>query len=636
MKKIILLILVLLNIILSTGCETNDNFQMSSVNSLADQDIKETITVTYAKTDNVQIKAAKNTFPKDTELNISLLSVGQTYELAVESLSKIAERFVIYDINAKKDNIPIQPNGNVSAEFNIPQDFDINMTDVIFISDQGEIEYIQSKINEDSRTITATLSHFSTYAVVDINSIKAKLENYILNTHKPGSGGGDCLKFVKMLCMDIFKHSVYWKSDMELRTTDDNGITCFVQVGNTLSVQKNNLSESSLKELFLKAHAGDIVQMDYTTYKPKKKKDGSYTYNSQHTMMIYAVSEKGVWLYHRGSSGHYFGRNDKNGDPPQPLWGTNKNLDCSPVTWKDLKDILKSDDDGISIFRSVKALCNNGHKYSKATCTQPKTCGRCGQTSGNSLGHNFSNATCTKGASCSRCSATTNALGHNYSNATCIKSATCTRCKKTTGSPLGHDFSNVTCTKGGSCNRCSAMQKALGHNYVNGICSRCSATNSVTSTSVPKVFYGTFIARTTSSNQTLNNDDLSQFVITFKSNSDSFGSWGTMTYTGYEIAENHYNKYYKNEYANFQTFLKNTPDKILHNGKYYVANTGDGDTITNLKKQTYSITFYCDLLSENKIEMKYSKKNNIVDLTVVSNDKRINGLVFTNSGISNS
>lgn len=61
------------------------------------------------------------------------------------------------------------------------------------------------------------------------------------------------------------------------------------------------------------------------------------------------------------------------------------------------------------------------HTFSNATCTTPKKCTVCGETSGNPLGHNWSNATCTTAKKCSICGETIgNALGHNYSNGACL------------------------------------------------------------------------------------------------------------------------------------------------------------------------------------------------------------------------
>ena len=61
-----------------------------------------------------------------------------------------------------------------------------------------------------------------------------------------------------------------------------------------------------------------------------------------------------------------------------------------------------------------------GHSYKDATCTAPKTCSKCGATSGSALGHSYKDATCTAPKTCSKCGATTgSALGHKYTDGKC-------------------------------------------------------------------------------------------------------------------------------------------------------------------------------------------------------------------------
>ncbi len=114
------------------------------------------------------------------------------------------------------------------------------------------------------------------------------------------------------------------------------------------------------------------------------------------------------------------------------------------------------------------------HNWSDATCTAAKTCSRCGVTEGAPLGHDLGEwivereATCTQSGKeyrlCSRCDfrseSVTGALGHNM--VTQIVEATCTK--------RGYQTAY--------CERCDYHEgytytDALGHNYVDGICTRC-------------------------------------------------------------------------------------------------------------------------------------------------------------------
>ena len=71
----------------------------------------------------------------------------------------------------------------------------------------------------------------------------------------------------------------------------------------------------------------------------------------------------------------------------------------------------------ISIGLSNKALTNaerNYHNWQDATCTEPKTCILCGETTGEAIGHIWY-ATCTEPRTCTVCGGTDGeALGHSY------------------------------------------------------------------------------------------------------------------------------------------------------------------------------------------------------------------------------
>ena len=48
----------------------------------------------------------------------------------------------------------------------------------------------------------------------------------------------------------------------------------------------------------------------------------------------------------------------------------------------------------ISCKKEIIKECE--HTFQEATCTQAKTCTRCGATEGEALGHTFQDATCTQ------------------------------------------------------------------------------------------------------------------------------------------------------------------------------------------------------------------------------------------------
>ena len=133
-----------------------------------------------------------------------------------------------------------------------------------------------------------------------------------------------------------------------------------------------------------------------------------------------------------------------------------------------------------------------GHSWVDATCTEPKTCSRCGLTDGDALGHSYGDwtvtlepdctTTGTQKRTCAVCghvhTGTVAALGHNYVGTivrpTCTEqgymSYECTRCKDTYKDSytdaLGHTWVDATCTEPKTCSVCKITEgEARGHSY---------------------------------------------------------------------------------------------------------------------------------------------------------------------------
>ena len=115
--------------------------------------------------------------------------------------------------------------------------------------------------------------------------------------------------------------------------------------------------------------------------------------------------------------------------------------------------------------------CAHEHTWKEATCTEPKTCSKCGETEGEPLGHVWQDPTCSKAKACERCGEKEGyALGHDWKEATCTEPATCSRCGETKGEALGHDAEGVTCTESGVCKRCGETIPAAGHKWKEATC----------------------------------------------------------------------------------------------------------------------------------------------------------------------
>ena len=124
------------------------------------------------------------------------------------------------------------------------------------------------------------------------------------------------------------------------------------------------------------------------------------------------------------------------------------------------------------IISSVLVSCICSHVWKEATCTEPKTCVKCGATEGSANGHNWKNATCTEPKTCLTCGATEGSTtGHRWKAATCTVPKTCIDCGATEGSALSHDWQGPTCTSPVTCSRCKLTEgSALGHLWREATC----------------------------------------------------------------------------------------------------------------------------------------------------------------------
>ena len=99
----------------------------------------------------------------------------------------------------------------------------------------------------------------------------------------------------------------------------------------------------------------------------------------------------------------------------------------------------------VGIVAAVVELTKCDHEWAEATCTEPATCTKCGETEGEALGHDWEEATCTEPETCSRCGETEGeALGHDWEDATCTEPETCSVCGEIQGDPLGHTVEEWT------------------------------------------------------------------------------------------------------------------------------------------------------------------------------------------------
>ena len=103
----------------------------------------------------IYIKKTKTTIEKQTE--------GKIFDLANKVFKDKANKYVIYEINAKAGEYNIEPNGVVKVQIKVPKEYK-NLV-VYYIDEKGNLEKIETKV--DDAYAVVDLSHFSTYAIID-------------------------------------------------------------------------------------------------------------------------------------------------------------------------------------------------------------------------------------------------------------------------------------------------------------------------------------------------------------------------------------------------------------------------------------------------------------------------------------
>ncbi len=107
-------------------------------------------------------------FQEGTQMTVKKVeSTDAVFETVKTALEEVSDKFEVFDISAVLNGTTVQPNGKVKVTFNIPEGFSKNIA-IYFISIDGATEKINSSVDEDGKTITAELSHFSSYAIVDL------------------------------------------------------------------------------------------------------------------------------------------------------------------------------------------------------------------------------------------------------------------------------------------------------------------------------------------------------------------------------------------------------------------------------------------------------------------------------------
>jgi hypothetical protein len=108
-------------------------------------------------------------FEGDTVVKVEKITAGTSMNTAKEAMKTVAEKYVAFEFTAKKDGATVQPNGALAVTFAIPAGYSTNVK-VYYMAKNGTLENVKATVNAADRTVTAQLSHFSTYILADADS----------------------------------------------------------------------------------------------------------------------------------------------------------------------------------------------------------------------------------------------------------------------------------------------------------------------------------------------------------------------------------------------------------------------------------------------------------------------------------
>lgn len=123
----------------------------------------------------IKLTAQENVIPKGTTVDIKAItpqSDEKTYKEVKDKLGDTVTNFVLFDINLMNKNQNVQPNGKVSIEVDVPENFDVENLSVYRVNNDGSVDKLDHKIVEGKIVIEA--EHFSYYVIGENTSTKTE------------------------------------------------------------------------------------------------------------------------------------------------------------------------------------------------------------------------------------------------------------------------------------------------------------------------------------------------------------------------------------------------------------------------------------------------------------------------------
>lgn len=116
---------------------------------------------------NVSVQISTSTSAQDIELNVSNVVESSSEYTKITSLIE-ASKYKIFDIKLVKQNVVVQPNGEVKITFDLPEGFNSSKTVVYRVNDDNSVTQLAYTLS--SGKIEVTTDHFSYYVIAEVDT----------------------------------------------------------------------------------------------------------------------------------------------------------------------------------------------------------------------------------------------------------------------------------------------------------------------------------------------------------------------------------------------------------------------------------------------------------------------------------
>lgn len=114
---------------------------------------------------------AGQVFEPGTVITVERITQGTTYDSVTKALAQVVaelDNAAILEFTATRDGKVVQPDGALSVTFAIPQNLSPDHLKLFYVSEDGKYQEVEITVNWDARTVTANLTHFSTYVLANV------------------------------------------------------------------------------------------------------------------------------------------------------------------------------------------------------------------------------------------------------------------------------------------------------------------------------------------------------------------------------------------------------------------------------------------------------------------------------------